>query len=51
MAKKKVVEPPVEQPKDNTADLIKQLLIERELSCAQDQLIIDHKILELSKEK
>ena len=50
MAKKKAVEPPVEQPKDSKAELIKQLLKERELSSAQEQLIIDRKIMELTEE-
>ena len=50
MAKKKVVEPPVEQPKESKADLIKQLLKERELACAMYQLMIDRKIMELSEE-
>ena len=51
MAKKKVVEPPVEQPKDNKADLIKQLLEEREIVCAQDQILIDKKIAEITLEE
>ena len=48
MAKKKVVEPPVEQPKENTADLIKQLLAEREISCEQDKMAIDKKLAEIT---
>ena len=48
MAKKKVVESPVEQPKDNKADLIKQLLAEREISCEQDKMAIDKKLAEIT---
>ena len=48
MAKKKAVEPPVEQPEENKAELIKQLLAKRELASAQDQIFIDKQLAEIT---
>lgn len=48
MAKKKAVEPPVDQPKEDKAELIKQLLAEREISCEQDKMAIDKKLAEIT---